>query len=297
MDRLPEAEGEIRKEQKMKKLMIAAVAAAMAGVTIADDCCGCEDTCSTKCVYAYEVILLAKTTSGKPVVVMPKQSTCGCACEEVAPCSSSCYRKPLMRKFAGFVFGNAAEEEPECGTQGGDGICGSACNCVDFSANENQVFWDVKTKRLLADAAFTFTKLDAIGYQSRETVEAVAEFAFTEGDDAIEGKVTLAGFGKRGKRSNGVIMLKNLSGFFAGYYPCLCTSCAYDSSICGDTCETSIAVPWSLCCDEVVEDDEGTTAAYGKWTFKWNETAAQRLTKSFTKAALVKPGYEVPAED
>ena len=273
----------------MKKLMIAAVAAAMAGVTVAGDCCGCEDECTTKCVYAYEVILLAKTTSGKPVVEMPKvQTTCGC--EEVEPCGSHCYRKPLMRKFAGFIFGNAADEEPECGAQGGDGVCGSACNCVDFSGNENQVFWDVKTKQVIADATFTFSKLQAIGYQSRETVEAVADFTFTEGD--VEGAVKLAGFGRRGKRANGVIMLKNLSGFFAGQYPCLCTTCTI--SACEEECETTAATAWSLCCDDEVEDD--TTAAYGKWMLKWNETAAQRLTKNFSKAALVKPGYATPEE-
>ena len=277
----------------MKKLMFAAVAAMTAGFSFAADC-GCEDTCSTKCVYAYEVILLAKTTAGKPVTVMPKASTCGC--EEVTPCSSSCYRKPLMRKFAGFVFGKADQEEPECGTQGGDGVCGSACNCVDFSANENQVFWDVKTKKVVDGAKLTFTKIDAIGYQSRETVEAYGNFVFTENE--IEGNVTLAGFGKRGKRANGTIMLKNLSGFFAGYYPCNCTTCGTtEESPCADVCESTIALPWSLCCDQVVEDDDGTTAAYGKWTFKWNETAAQRLTKNFSKAALTKNGYQTPVEE
>ena len=277
----------------MKKLMVAAVAAAMAGVSVAADC-GCADTCSTKCVYAYEVILLAKTTAGKPVTVMPKQTACGC--EEVTPCASSCYRKPLMRKFAGFVYGTITNDEVD-EEQVAAG-CASGCGCLDLvnlsGENDAQIFWDVKTKKLIEGAALTFTKLDAIGYQSRETVEAVGEFAFTEGD--VEGKVTLAGFGKRGKRANGVIMLKNLSGFFAGEYPCLCTTCGTtEESPCEDVCETAIALPWTICGDVVAEDDEGTTAAYGKWTLKWNDTAAQRLTKSFSPAALVKPGYQAPS--
>lgn len=277
----------------MKKLMIAAVAAASAGFSFAADCgCACEDVCSTDCVYAYEVILLAKTTSGKPVTVMPKTSPCGC--EEVTPCSSSCYRKPLMRKFAGFVFGNAKDEAVEGCGGGGDGVCGSACGCIDFSANENQVFWDVKTKKIVEGAKLTFDKIDAIGYQSRETVEAYGSFEFVENE--IDGKVTLAGFGKRGKRANGTIMLKNLSGFFAGYYPCLCTTCGTTAeSPCADVCESTIALPWSLCCDEVVEDDDGHTAAYGKWTLKWNETARQRLTKNYSAAALTKNGYQTPS--
>ena len=290
----------------MKKLMFAAVAAAMAGVTVAADCgCECEDPCSTTapCMYAYEVILLAKTTSGKPVTAPVKQTTCGC--EEVDPCGESgCYRKPLMRKFAGFIYGDAMNEGNTCGTEGGDGICGSACKCVDFSENENQVFWDVKTKKVISEATLTFEKIDAIGYKSRETVEAFGTFAFEEGiDETVDGLVTLAGFGTRGKRANGTIMLKNLSGFFAGYYPCLCSSCEFDTSICGDTCSSEIALPWCLCSDELLEDDDGHTAAYGKWMLKWNETAAQKLTKVgledefAAKRALTKPGYQVPTEE
>lgn len=319
----------------MKKIMVATAAVAMAFATLAADCgCGC-DTCSTDCVYAYEFILLAKSTEGKQVQKVVK-SSCACECDTV--CGSCCFRKPRMRKYAGFVAGitngNADDDNVKAG-------CASGCTCMDFVKAEplacacgkleslddytgdnnvwgGQYFWDVRTKKAV-NAALWFYQLDAIGYQSRETVEAVGNFALEleipaaadddgNGEDAETkvGVVTLAGFGKRGKRANGVIMVKNLSGFFAGQLPVRCYDCAFNSTICGDTCTGSWALAWTVCSDLVYDEagcgyggaagiadpNAGLTAAYGKWTLKWNATAAAKLTKSYAAATLVKPGYE-----
>lgn len=341
MDRLPEAWKETKKNRKnktMKKLMIAAAAFAMAFATVAADCgCNTCNTCSTDCVYAYEFILLAKSTEGKPVTKVVK-STCACECDTV--CGSKCYRKPRMRKYAGFVVGitngNAEEEDVKAG-------CASACTCLDFvkegaacacgsleslddyigdnSVWGGQYFWDVRTKKAV-DAALWFTQLDAIGYQSRETIEAVGYFAVKHAlpvpaeDDAVVndgeeeegeskiGVLTLAGFGKRGKRGNGVIMVKNISGFFAGQLPVYCENCEFNNTTCKDNCSGEWAVAWTICTDVeyVASDDnegetegdpnEGLTAAYGKWTLKWNATAAAKLTKNYSAGVLVKPGYD-----
>lgn len=337
MDRLPEAWMETKKkEQKMKKIMVATAALAMAFATLAADCgCNTCNTCSTDCVYAYEFILLAKSTEGKQVQKVVK-SSCACECDTV--CGSCCFRKPRMRKYAGFVAGitngNAEEEDVKAG-------CASACTCLDFvkeglkgacgevtmddvTGDNNvwggQYFWDVRTKKAV-NAALWFYQLDAIGYQSRETVEAVGNFALeleippaaeeeaTTADEEGEKKVgfvTLAGFGKRGRRGNGVIMVKNLSGFFAGQLPVRCYDCAFNASTCGDTCTGSWALAWTVCSDLVYDEagcgygaaagvadpNAGLTAAYGKWTLKWNATAAAKLTKSYAAATLVKPGYE-----
>ena len=306
----------------MKKLMIAAAAGAMAFATVAADCgCNTCDTCSTDCTYAYEFILLAKSTEGKPASTTVK-SSCSCSC---TTCSYGIYRKPRMRKYAGFIFGRVGS---------GSTSCASACGCLPFYSNANytpavldgiedeafapgytaagdtpsfsysglagdyQMFWDVRTKQMVA-ACLEFDFIDAIGYQSRETVEAVGNWAIEQTVDSSNqlyavGGVRLAGFGTRGTRGNGKIMIKNISGFFAGTLPCFATTIS-GTCACEQTSVIAPAFGWTVCSDVWLgtgSDYTGfLTAAYGKWTLKWNDTAAAHLRKNYSWTSLVKPGY------
>ena len=100
----------------------------------------------------------------------------------------------------------------------------------------------------------------------------------------------------RDLRGNGQIMVRSLSGFFAGQLPVSCTNCSKSSPCADESCVGEWALPWTICSDvEYLPDEDpnaGLTAAFGKWTLKWNDTAAARLTKSYQSKELVKPGYD-----
>ena len=289
----------------MKKLMIATMVAALSAVSFAG---ACDDTCActTDCVYAYEFIMLVKSTEGKSTAVV-KESPCECT-----TCGTCCYRKPRMRKYAGFVFGTVGS---------GSTACASGCGCLPFytGAEEgldtftdwNQLFWDVRTKNAVWDgvepdsgAKLVFDFVDAIGYQSRETVEAVGTFTVPnyvdDAEDAADGVMTIAGFGTRGRKGNGKIMVRSISGFCAGKLPCYCEGVDRTTDPCHERPTLGLAYGWtvcsdlSMCPDEAAADDitGGCTAAYGKWTLKWNATAQAKLTADWHASVLVKPGYD-----
>ena len=287
----------------MKKLMIATMVAALSAVSFAA-ACGDTCACTTDCVYAYEFIMLVKSTEGKTTAVV-KESPCGCD-----TCEGCCYRKPRMRKYAGFVFGTVGS---------GSTACASGCGCLPFykDAEEgddtfadgwNQLFWDVRTKKAVWDgedatkgATLAFDFVDAIGNQSRETVEAVGTFTVPNlAEDGTDGVMTIAGFGSRGKKGNGKIMVKSISGFCAGTLPCYCEG-VDSSDPCHEVPTLGLAYGWTVCSDQSMcptatnpaEDiTGGCTAAYGKWTLKWNATAQAKLTANYVASVLVKPGYD-----
>ena len=97
----------------MKKLMIAAAIAALAGVTFAD--------CGIDCAYAYRLKLAGKTVKGKSLAAKS-------ACE-----TGACWAKPASLRIAGYIYGvTDAEGEEGCAT----------CGCNDFSGFETVGFWN-----------------------------------------------------------------------------------------------------------------------------------------------------------
>ncbi|MBR2921281.1 MAG: hypothetical protein IKL02_10645 [Kiritimatiellae bacterium] len=229
----------------MKKLMIAAAAAAMIGGAFA----ACQEDAA--CVYAYKLTLSGKTTVA--FTVKGKASTCT---EDV------CYRKAGSFKIDGYIFGrtDATEADP-------DECIDASCGCYDTETTFESIFWNTKSKKEVV-ADFSWTQLNLIG-KDKKQLEAVAKF----------NDLTLAGFGTYDIKK---LAIKSISGNFAGQLDApLCETCNYNADECEDECEETAAIIWDLCTLEQDEDYVETTAAFGKWTLKPNTAAVKKLTKAF----------------
>ncbi len=164
----------------MKKLMIAAAAVALAGVTFAD--------CDTpvKCAFAYRIKLAGKTVVGKAKTTGSEKT-----CDLV----NGCWAKPASYRLAGYIWGaTEMDGEDDC----------AECLCNDFSEN-TAIFWDANKDQQFADVtSVTFDTLDILrngGLKNK------AQIAFKLGD------LQLAGFGVFNPVSK---KLKSANGFFAG---------------------------------------------------------------------------------
>lgn len=230
----------------MKKLMIAAAAAAMIGGAFA----ACQEDAA--CVYAYKLTLSGKTTVA--FTVKGKASTCT---EDV------CYRKASSFKIDGYLYGQSEDlTNPD--------ECIEGCGCVNLSAPET-IFWNTKSKKEVV-ADFSWTQLNLIGKDAKQ-LEAVAKF----------NNLTLAGFGTYDVKK---LTIKSISGNFAGQLDApVCETCKYDAENCEETCEETGAIIWDLCTLEQDTDYVETTAAFGKWTLKPNTAAVKKLTKAWDKDA------------
>lgn len=241
----------------MKKLMIAAAAAAMIGGAFA----ACQE--DTACVYAYKLTLSGKTTVA--FTVKGKASTCT---EDV------CYRKASSFKIDGYIFGQSDDltNEEEC-------IEG--CSCVDLATIDDSIFWNTKSKKEV-QADFEFTQLNLIGKDGKQ-LEAVGTF----------NGLTLAGFGTYDVKK---LAIKSISGNFAGTLDApVCETCTYDEENCEETCEDTDTIVFKLCTLE--ESSADTTAAFGKWTLKPNSAAVKKLTKEFDGLVLAPKGFIAEGEE
>ncbi|MGN0847975.1 MAG: hypothetical protein ACI4RA_11430 [Kiritimatiellia bacterium] len=198
----------------MKKLMIAALAAASMGVFA--ECAEPAD-----CVYAYK--FKASYNTGVAKATKGKVSQC---------IESSCYLKKGTVKIAGYIFG-------QTDATGSVDTCDEGCGCFNWADLGTTVLWDSKTKAGLADA-LTTENIQLIGKDGK-TVDAV----FSLGD------IKLAGFGKYDTKK---LRVKSIKGKLAGSVAApLCKSCTYDATNCEDTCDETAANVYALCTLEASE--------------------------------------------
>ena len=179
----------------MKKVMIAAAVAALAGIATAASC--------TDCPFGYRLKVMVRTTASCNVVAKD-------ACNE---CSTATYRGPVIRRFMGMVYGTTATEAGQCGDTG--------CACNDWKNTANVAFFDYDNAGpMLLDADTTeLLQLNRIGCKAEDRQK--AEMAFTVGFtcSANVAQMTFAGFGLCGNH-DGKITLGAVSGYWATALVC-----------------------------------------------------------------------------
>ena len=243
----------------MKKVMIAAAVAALAGIASAATCGECD--CAVTCTFGYRLKVMVRTTGSCSV---QKQNPCG-------ECETGAYRGPVIRRFMGLVYG----KEPS-----GTGLCGeTACGCNDWKDtawvaiydydNSTPMYLDADTTELL--------QLNRIGCKAEDRQK--AEMAFTIGFTCTEkgttnkSQMTFAGFGLCGNH-NGQITIGAISGYCAGQLP---AGGSYTTGPCTDPTQVCYTYAWNICCN--TEYKCAYTAAYGKWTLVWDSSIAAQVTK------------------
>ena len=217
----------------MKKLMIAALVAAMGGVAMAADC-GEPLTCP----FVYRIKLAGKTVTG--LATASNKTTC---------VDGKCWVKPTSLRIAGYFYGEGKEGEP--------GKCGDvSCECKEGAAYvANYVFWDATKSEVKFDAvAFEiFEILRNSGAQNK------AQILLT-----MDG-LNLAGFGAFNPKTGN---LKNASGFFAGKLgPAQCVSIT--NVPCADpTTEAEDALVFAPCALKEAITSSGSIA-FGRWNLAY----------------------------
>ena len=227
----------------MKKLMIAAAAVALAGVTFAD--------CDTpvECAFAYRIKLAGKTVVGKQASYVFDKV----ACDYV----SDCWAKPASYRLAGYIYGATAKDgEDDC----------AECGCNDFSEN-TAIFWDANKVQQFEDVtSVTFDTLDILrngGLKNK------AQIAFKLGD------LQLAGFGVFNPVSK---KLKSANGFFAGTLDAPKCAGAYNEETCeyGEAVTAQVFAPCAL---DAAKDAE-KAIAYGRWSLTYRQDKVDDYSKN-----------------
>ena len=251
----------------MKKLMIAALAVAMGGVTMAATA---GDPCSTKnyCGFAYRLKLAGKTVVAKSV---EKGSVKTCDYE------TGCWAKPASYRVAGYIYGGFTLENPGC----------AECDCNKFATLADDLwFWNANKEQVKFDSV-TFEVFDILRNGGLKNKAQVG----IKMDDLY-----LAGFGAFNPESR---KLKSANGFFAGT---LATpkcggiiACEYQ--------ETGTAQVFAPCKGEDADweaDAAAKVIAYGRWslTYRQDKVDAIRggadVKKTLTPAKFVEDEAETP---
>lgn len=238
----------------MKKMMIAAAAAALVGGAFA---ASCVETCTETCPFGYRLKVMVRTTG--PCAL--EQNACG-------ECADT-YRKPVIRRFMGMVYGTTATEEVA-------GTCGeksTKCGCNKWD-NAYVALYDYDKQAAAEIDSAELLQLNRIGClnDKKDKVEMCFKLNLTCGcADAAE--MTFAGFGTCGIH-NDQITVGSVQGYCAGLLPPAMG--VVDNGPCKDpttTCVTTKA--WNLCCD--TDFTCPFTAAYGKWTLTWDSSIADKV--------------------
>ena len=176
----------------MKKLMIAALVAAMGGIVLASNC-------GLDCVYAYRIKLSGKTVKGKSIAAKS-------ACE-----TGTCWAKAASYRVAGYIYGAAEASEDDC----------EPCACNATLEGNQAIFWDENKVQQFADV--DTVAFDVFDILRNSGAKNKAQIAFKLGD------IQLAGFGVFNPKTQ---KLKSASGFFAGTLPAPTCAGEYDKSTC-----------------------------------------------------------------
>ena len=236
----------------MKKLMIAAAVAAIAGGAFAS---ACEPECPIvqDVARVYQVQFNIYTTKG---VALAKG---GIGATQCAPGENACIvmRGKDKTVFRGYVY-----------------VCEDLCELSGYAA----AFADVRRYRLVQDSAFTWDFCNVIGKNSTD-----AECAWTFGgtvvyDEEREQEYSLrgAGYGKYVHSTEG--FFDNLGGYFAGT-----ASASYDlkTKLTEANAECICKPSQVLFCTAVdgISFEDSDTVAFGAWKMKFNAN----VTKAYMK--------------
>ena len=218
----------------MKKLMIAAAAAAMVGGAYA----ACEPE-EIEVARVYQVQFNVYTTKG--VAIGGIQT--GSVCDPETSCVVMRGRdKTVLR---GYIY-----------------ICDNPCEVTDYAA----AFADVRRYALFEDAAFEWDFVNVIGSKSTD-----AECAWTFTGTAAYNETQVQGYDLRGagyatfnKSTEG--FFDNFGGYFAGI-----ASASYDLSQKDASKTDCVCAPSQvLKCDDTIEFVDQNTVAFGSWKMKYN---------------------------
>ena len=237
----------------MKKLMIAAAFAALAGVTFAE----CE--VGVPCAYAYRVKLAGKTVTGKA-----KTTGSNATCD----LESNCWAKPASLRIAGYIYGASEAGDPaEC----------EGCACNDMTTFKT-VYWNAAKEQVLKESATAFEVYEVLRSSGAQNK---AQVLIT-----IDG-LNLAGFANFNPKT---AKIKNASGFFAGKLAAPECAGAYDAVTCeiGDPTVAKVFAPCAL--DTAV--DSAAAIAFGRWTLTYKADKVAVLEKTGNVGVLVPAAYK-----
>jgi len=197
----------------MKKLMIAAAAAAMIGGAYAD--CGLEPEEQADCAQVWDVKMSLKSTVCKTLYVGAKKADkCGMGGSEAA---CYCYREVASVAVKGVL-----------------GACDCECETILNLTDDDQYFWVEKNKVQLADK-LAIDHLYRIG-KKMEKVEFAAWF----------GALRLAGTGTYDTKNNVVKSVSgNVAGLWTAVFDCTgdCETVCPAFDLCDPDWESGLEVP------------------------------------------------------
>ena len=227
----------------MKKLIIAAAAAAMVGGAYA----ACERcTVEQDVARVYKVQMNVYTTRGARLTATSVIG--GSNCDRGTKTSCQVIRGKDKTMFRGYVY-----------------VCENICEISEYHA----LFADVYRRVWLDDAEFTWDFLNVIGGRSTDA-ECAWEFKATSNydeDRAQEWDIRGAGYGKFIHSSYSYF--DNLSGYFAGT-----ASASYDlrSKPTGEEDDCTCHPSQVLKCDNVdgLAFEDSDTVAFGAWKMKYD---------------------------
>ena len=236
----------------MKKLMIAAAVAAIAGGAFAS---ACEPECPIvkDVARVYQVQFNIYTTSGHVLA----QS--GIGATQCAPGEDACI---VMRGKDKTVF------------RGDVYVCENLCELSDYAA----AFADVRRRALVDDAEFEWTFCNVMGKNSTDA-ECAWEFKGTVTYDEERAQayaLTGAGYGKYVHSTEG--FFDNLGGYFAGT-----ASASYDlkTKLTLANAECICKPSQVLKCTAVdgISFEDSDTVAFGAWKMKFNANVTKEYMK------------------
>ena len=237
----------------MKKLMIAAAAAALVGGVYA--ACDIEPVVR-ECAEVYDVVLNLKTTTCKckatPVYI--KGSSCGITTSKKGDPTCVAWRQVVTKKVQGVIFACVCD----CTADAEGSILDSNVLAPALYDGEegNQIFWIAKDKVTL-DSLLTIKWLARIG-KTNAQVEAAGTFG-----DGIQ----VAGYGAYDTKN---MRVKNISGYAAGVWG--------GDIDCSDDEGTEICPAYKLCPTDgalLAQDDYSKTFAGGTWSVKYNASKSK----------------------
>ena len=237
----------------MKKLMIAAVVAAM-GVSAMADCT------EAFCAYAYRVKLAGKTVKGKTATDKASGKK---LIEGECDYDTACFAKPASLRIAGYFYGSS-DVDPEC----------DACACNDWTSFQFH-FWDENKQPVTfgAVAVDTFDVLRNSGACDK------AQILIT-----MDG-LNLAGFGAFNPKTQ---KLKSASGFFAGSLAApVCQK--WDGTICdwGTPVEAQVLKP----CNLTTWEPAAKAIAFGRWSMTYKADKVATIEKTGSIDCLFPAAY------
>ena len=247
----------------MKKLMIAAVVAAMGVSAMAD----CEEAF---CAYAYRVKLAGKTVKGKSITDTTSKKTYNPVSED-CEYDSACFAKPASLRIAGYLYDVGEKPEDEC----------SSCDFCEkiISSDVFFHFWDENKQPVKVDDV----KVDTFDVLRNSGACDKAQILIT-----MDG-LNLAGFGAFNPKTH---KLKSASGFFAGSLAA--PECKkWDGTICdwGDPTPAKVFAPCLAEDGSWVVDSAKKAIAFGRWSMTYKADKVATIEKTGSIDCLFPAAY------